>query len=340
MMKSVKSYLSIHAPKLGVTSAWCVIRVAAACLMLGVGLAGAQTAQWSSRTSQITALAENYNLSPAVAQGQSRIIFYRPVTAATTGAVSVLVNDQYHASLVAGGYTYICLNPGNAELGVRYMDVERRPNKDGLDAISAIDMRNGQTYYLRVNETQGKRMFLQPVPAASALQELSGTRMQVHTISRVIGAQTCRNLDTPQQAQPAPNPGYPYTQTIQLAGDTLFEFNRSDRAGLTNEGTFAIDKMMQQINREFSRVERVHVIGHADPLGNDQINDRLSIDRAITVREYMLSKAQLMAQVTTEGRGSRDLVVRHCSRITTPESMSCNQPNRRVTVEVAGQRRS
>jgi OOP family OmpA-OmpF porin len=298
-----------------------------------IGTVASQPSQWSSRTSQITALAESYNLAPAVAAGQSRLVFYRPTSQATTGAVSVLVNEQYHASLVSGGYTYICLTPGNAELGVRYMDVDRRPNKDGLDAISALQMQSGQTHYLRINESPVGRLFLQPVQAATAQQELAGTRMQIHTISRVIGSQACRTMDVQQAG------GSTQTQIIQLAGDTLFAFNRSDRAGLTQEGTFAIDKMVQQIQREFSKVDRVHVVGHADPLGSEPANERLSIDRALTVREQMVSSAQLLVPITTEGRGSRELVIRHCSRVTTPESVSCNQLNRRVTVIVAGQKR-
>ena len=48
---------------------------------------------------------------------------------------------------------------------------------------------------------------------------------------------------------------------------------------------------------------------------------------------------QLAGRVTTEGRGAREPVVRSCSRVTTPESMACNQPNRRVAVEVTGLRR-
>lgn len=128
-------------------------------------------------------------------------------------------------------------------------------------------------------------------------------------------------------------------QSYQLAGDTLFAFNRSDRAGMTQDGVVAIQRLMNQIRMEFARVDRIHVIGHADPLGNDYSNERLSIDRANTVREYMEMSGAMTGRVTTEGRGSREPVVRYCSRVTSFESMACNQPNRRVAVEVAGLRR-
>ena len=294
---------------------------------------------------QIQALAENYNLSAGVAQGQSRVIFYRPVNAPTRGAISILVNEQYHASLIAGGYTFLCLTPGFSELGVRQMDVELRPNKDGIDAISAIDLKSGQTYYLRVEEQQGRRIFLRPVAAAQALPELASTRMQIHTVSRVTPAQNCRTTEW----SPAPGMGYPQTQAYapgampaqgyQLAGDTLFAFNRSDRGGLTQDGVMAINRLMNQIRTEYARIDRIHLIGHADPLGSDYSNERLSMERANTVREYLEMSGQTAGRVTTEGRGSREPVVRGCARVTSAESMACNQPNRRVAVEITGQRR-
>jgi OOP family OmpA-OmpF porin len=307
----------------------------------------AQNGNFSGR---IEALADSYNLGASVAAGQSRVIFYRPQNAPTRGAISVLVNEQYHASLIAGGYSFICLTPGQVELGVRQMDVELRPNKDGLDAISAIDLKSGQTYYMKVDEQQGRRIFLRPVAVSLALQELASTRLQVHTVSRVKPVQECRTVDAPQVTAVTPQgPAYSAApayvsppaagQSYQLAGDTLFAFNRSDRGGLTQDGVMAIQRLLNQIRMEYSRIDRIHVIGHADPLGNDYSNERLSIERAQTVRDYIEVAGQLNGRVSTEGRGSREPVVRHCSRITSPESMACNQPNRRVAVEVTGQRR-
>lgn len=297
-------------------------------------------AQTQVSNGSIQALAENYNLGSGVVAGQTRVIFYRPVNAPTPGAITVLVNEQYHTSLSAGGFSYLCLRPGPVEMGVRQMEVDLRPNKDGMDAISAIDLKSGQTYYMRVDEQQGRRIFLRPVGAALALPELTSTRLQVHTVSRVTGIQNC-NVDRGGAGYEVPTASYPVapTQSYQLAGDTLFAFNRSDRGGLTQDGVMAINRLLGQIRMEYSRIDRVHVIGHADPLGNDLSNERLSIERAQTVREYIDMAGQMNGRVTTEGRGSREPVVRHCSRIASPESVACNQPNRRVAVEVTGQRR-
>lgn len=320
-------------------------KIAIQCMLWTACCLGAQP---TGTSGQIQALAENYNLSAGVAQGQSRIIFYRPVNAPTRGAISILVNEQYHASLIAGGYTFLCVTPGVSELGVRQMDVELRPNKDGIDAISAIDLKSGQTYYLRVEEQQGRRIFLRPVVASQALPELASTRMQIHTVSRVTPVQSCRTAESnpAPYGSSVPSMGYLPAQTgaitaqgYQLAGDTLFAFNRSDRAGLTQGGVMAINRLMSQIRTEYAHIDRIHLIGHADPLGSDYSNERLSMERANTVREYLEMSGQTAGRVTTEGRGSREPVVRGCARVTSAESMACNQPNRRVAVEVTGQRR-
>ena len=89
----------------------------------------------------------------------------------------------------------------------------------------------------------------------------------------------------------------------------------------------------------FSRIERLHIIGHADPLGAPAVNNRLSLERANTVRSYIDGSKQLNAPISVEGRGAREPVVVHCSRVDTPQARECNQPNRRVVVEVTGTRR-
>ena len=44
-------------------------------------------------------------------------------------------------------------------------------------------------------------------------------------------------------------------------------------------------------------------------------------------------------RITGEGRGAREPVVANCSRVVSPTSVLCNQPNRRVVVEITGARR-
>lgn len=139
-------------------------------------------------TASIRVLADSYSdKSGAVADSQSRIIFYRPVDATKDNAGTVYVNGMYHASIVAGGYSPICLKPGATDVGVRDMKYASGA-KDGLDSVSVVTTHPGQTTFVRVQDT-GSRWTLQTVPEQQAEQQLEGTKLQVHTISRVIERQ-------------------------------------------------------------------------------------------------------------------------------------------------------
>ena len=278
----------------------------------------------------IEVLGERFAQLPAVASHQSRVVVYRSLDA-RSGATSIFVNDRYHTSLVPGAWSQLCHASGNVELATRQMVAATSPAKDRYDSFAALALQPGQTHYLRVSDGAGAPM-LRPVAAAQALQELGATRLQLHTVSRV--AQECMESAAPVVAAAAA-----VAQTYTLAADTLFAFDRSDRAGMTDAGTRAIDTLLANMQRDYSRIERVHLIGHADPLGRYERNERLAIERANTVRDYITQTRLLQAPLTAEGRGSREPVVRHCGAIATPQAIACNLPNRRVAVEVTGQRR-
>jgi OOP family OmpA-OmpF porin len=96
---------------------------------------------------------------------------------------------------------------------------------------------------------------------------------------------------------------------------------------------------MARLRSDFAQIDHLHVIGHADPLGQVERNEKLAQDRALTVRDYIIAKGLQDVRITTEGRGSREPVVTTCARKATATSIACNLPNRRVVVVVTGQRR-
>jgi OOP family OmpA-OmpF porin len=238
------------------------------------------------------------------------------------------MDGRYHASLEAGAWSSLCYKTGPVEMGARQMQVNRAP-KDLMDTISAVTLTPGQTHYLRVQENS-QRPVLEPVSATQAQNELVGTRQQLHTLSRV--AQDCL-----EGAAVAPEPAV--SERITLPADTLFAFDRSDQQAMTGAGVKAIDRLLARIRTDFSHIDHLHVIGHADPLGQPERNEKLAQDRAQTVRDYIVSKDLPNLRITTEGRGSSEPVVTTCGRKATRASIACNLPNRRVVVVVTGQRR-
>ena len=278
---------------------------------------------------KIESLGGGFQVPGSVSAAQSRVVFYRAAQNLLPGATSIFLDGRHHASLEAGAWSALCYKTGPVEMGARQMLVGSQP-KDLPDTITAMSLTPGQTHYVRVQQSADKPV-LQPVATAQALQELASTRQQIHTISRV--EQVCQ-----QGVAPAIAPA-PVTERITLPADTLFAFDRSDAQAMTGAGVQAIDRLMARLRADFAQIDHLHVIGHADPLGQAERNEKLAQDRAQTVREYIVGKGMQDVRITTEGRGSKEPVVTTCARKATPASIACNLPNRRVVVVVTGQRR-
>lgn len=272
-----------------------------------------------------------------VVDQQTRMIFYRTQQSSSVyGAASVYVNGAYHASLVPGGYSELCMPTGNIELGLKTVEVGRTV-KDDLDTITAVRGLGGQNQYFRVRDTGRGRQVLQPVPVQEALTELSNTREQVHTVSRVPGATEC-TINRGAPAAPV-NTAPVVPQTITLAADALFAFGRSDLYAMSPIGRASLDALVQRLRGEYIKLDRLHIIGHADPIGQPMSNERLSMERAQTVRDYLYQSGLNTIQITSEGRGSREPAVTQCGWGASPEAIACHAPNRRVVIEIIGARR-
>lgn len=303
-------------------------------LVVALGGGSATQAQTSVTTNQagvnarIEVLGGVFTPLTNIGSSQSRLVVYRTTsTQQLPGATGVFIQGQYHTSLVPGGYSQLCLPPGQFEVGARQFRVGQNA-RDSYDTVTAIALPAAQTQYLTVVESAG-RPVMKPVTAAQAQQELAATRLQIHTVSRVAQAQNCV-----EAAAPVVQP-----EQFILSSDTLFAFGRSDLNGLTASGRESLDMLTARIRKDYVRVDSVHVIGHADPLGSPEFNERLSVNRANTVRQYLKNNGQISASVTAEGRGARQLVETRCPRQTTSAAIQCNQANRRVVTEVTGQRR-
>jgi OmpA-OmpF porin, OOP family len=299
-------------------------------LVLGVGAwAQAPNVQYS----QIEPFGQVFAQASRVVDQQTRMIFYRArQTNAVEGAASIYVNGAYHASLIPGGYSTLCMPAGAVELGLKSVEVGRTVKED-LDTITVIRAAGGQDQYFRVKEVGRGRQMLQPVAMKEALTELSGTREQIHTISRVPGAGNC----TINAMAPAAGAGAP--QTVTLAADALFAFARSDFYAISPMGRASLDALIQRLRGEYIQIDRLHIVGHADPLGQALSNDRLSVDRAQTVRDYLYQSGLNTVQMSSEGRGSREPVATHCGVSLSPQAIACHAPNRRVAIEIVGARR-
>ena len=131
----------------------------------------------------------------------------------------------------------------------------------------------------------------------------------------------------------------PTIQTIQkvdgkltLDASTLFDF---DKSNLRPVGQQMLGRLAAFLNR--NTYSQSVVVGHTDSWGSDAYNDRLSLRRAEAVKAYLVSQGVPADKVVTQGMGERDLIVSPASCTGTKAArQACEQPNRRVTVDIKG----
>ena len=109
--------------------------------------------------------------------------------------------------------------------------------------------------------------------------------------------------------------------------DALAHFD-FDSANLTRVGRAALDAWL----RTAPKNNTVHISGHADRLGPDPYNLKLSQRRAEAVKSYLVAHGLNPRHVQIEARGAANQVKR-CKGGATPATKACLAPNRRAVVD-------
>jgi OOP family OmpA-OmpF porin len=80
-------------------------------------------------------------------------------------------------------------------------------------------------------------------------------------------------------------------------------------------------------------------VGHADRIGNDKYNQKLSEKRAESVKAHLVAKGIEPNRIYTEGKGEKQPVTGDkCgkSEVKSKKLIDCLQPDRRVEIEIIG----
>jgi OOP family OmpA-OmpF porin len=282
---------------------------------------------------------------------QAKVLIYRQGPRAVGSPANIYIDKRYHASLLRGGYSEFCSAQAQAGL-LAVIDDAQKMHMGKHGAAKNWSFQTGQTLFLKVEET-GQ---LSEVRPEQALRELATTALQVHTISRSPLVQDCKALP-PQPLQavaavppmPAPAPVVqairiepapvkpPVPRLYSLESDALFDFGKTQlRAKAYNE----IEIMAQKLRQDFSKVERIRVVGHSDAIGQPAANIKLSLARAQVVADQLKERGIRPTKgFQIEGEGSRQLLKVNCGNSATPANKLCNAPNRRVDIVVTGAKR-
>ena len=130
-------------------------------------------------------------------------------------------------------------------------------------------------------------------------------------------------------------PVVPAVQRYTLNADTLFAFNRGDLGGIKPNGKQELTSLAEQL-KTFDQLTAINVIGHTDRLGSADYNNKLSVKRANTVRQYMVNQGLPADKVSADGMGSTQPVKECADDKNKAALIECLQPNRRVEIELYG----
>ena len=143
---------------------------------------------------------------------------------------------------------------------------------------------------------------------------------------------------TPPAPEPAPiaAPTPPPIEKVSLSADVLFEFNKAE---LREEGKKQLDALNDRLKD--AQVDEIVAVGHADRIGADTYNQKLSEKRAEAVKEY-LQQTAATKNIQTAGKGEAEPITGDaCKGVKAGRKLvQCLQPDRRVEIEVFGSRQA
>jgi outer membrane protein OmpA-like peptidoglycan-associated protein len=286
----------------------------------------------------------------ATAATQSRITVYRVGQSPSQGVARVTFNDRYWASLQPNGFAQLCIKPSRFNLQVTWVQDGKPPIPAGPIGARSLNPEVATNHYFRVTDRGAGILQISPVSEAFAMTELGQAQRQVHSVRRVADAQACEEASefvaaaapaaAPVVAVPVPV-APPVAKAVAqerftLGADALFAFGKSDLRSLSSQGRADLDILSQKIQTHQAQLKgsTVLVTGHADPIGKASSNQKLSENRAKTVRAYLIQTGLAPGSISSTGKGSTAPVVKNCGKKASPKTIACNAPNRRVDIDV------
>ena len=109
-------------------------------------------------------------------------------------------------------------------------------------------------------------------------------------------------------AKPAPKPEKKYKVDkdgrIHIPGNVVFELD-SAKIKEDDPGTQEVLKQLKQFIDENKRVSKVRIEGHTDNQGNDAHNDKLSVERALAVKNWLVAQGVAADRIVAVGFGEK-----------------------------------
>ncbi len=129
--------------------------------------------------------------------------------------------------------------------------------------------------------------------------------------------------EPPKASVPPPAPA-PVYEKMTLSAKALFDH---DKSVLKPAGKAELDAVGDKIRNKGASVVDVDIVGHTDSDGTEEYNQALSIRRANSVRDYLVSKGVDASIIDVSGEGETNPVVSNKTR-------EGRAQNRRVEISI------
>ncbi len=116
-------------------------------------------------------------------------------------------------------------------------------------------------------------------------------------------------------------------EKVSFGSDQLFDF---DKATLKATAVTALDDLVAKL-KSATVLNSVRILGYTDGVGGNAYNEKLSLRRAETVRNYLTEHGVPADKITVQGKGKSDPIADN-------KTEAGRAKNRRVEVEVDGYR--
>jgi outer membrane protein OmpA-like peptidoglycan-associated protein len=95
---------------------------------------------------------------------------------------------------------------------------------------------------------------------------------------------------------------------LEVPSDVSFDVGRSD---IKPNFAPVLDKFAASLREHPATT--VNIVGHTDNTGSDQINNPLSVNRAISTRDYLTARGVSANRIAVDGRGEREPIADNAS---------------------------
>ncbi|WP_140920426.1 OmpA family protein [Limnobaculum xujianqingii] len=241
-----------------------------------------------------------------VSESLAQVVFYRTTGGADVGVSNVYIDREFQGALRNGEFTVFCVEPGKHIIEAYADDA---PNYGGKETPKSIARLNGgKTYFIETNSVPGVGTPI-AVTRTQAESKLFGYKGGA-TINRASAVRACDYIG-----------GSPL-------GNVLFSFAGKNVSDIEAGGVEIVQNMANHING-LPAGSNVNIVGHADPVGNASFNQKLSVQRAETVKKMLISYGVSPSVLSVSGQGANNPTV-DCTGLPNNERNFCNRANRRV----------